>query len=65
MPAAVAPRQAPLEGLRVLNLCLVLAGPTCARLLAELGSDVIKIDGGRPAVTESFWIDTNQASGRS
>ena len=33
-----------LEGMRALDLCIILAGPTCGRTLAEFGADVIKID---------------------
>jgi crotonobetainyl-CoA:carnitine CoA-transferase CaiB-like acyl-CoA transferase len=49
----------PLSGVRVLDLTRVLAGPTCARTMAEHGADVLHVRGPRLPFVEPFVIDTN------
>ncbi|MEM1230372.1 MAG: CoA transferase [Pseudomonadota bacterium] len=49
MTDAVSP--GPLKGLRVLELAHVMAGPTCGRLLADFGAEVIKLE--RPGGEDS------------
>jgi crotonobetainyl-CoA:carnitine CoA-transferase CaiB-like acyl-CoA transferase len=57
--ASGAPRAA-LDGLKVIDLCIILAGPTCGRTLAEFGADVIKIDDPHREGGIAFHNDVNR-----
>jgi len=51
--------RAALDGVKVVDLCIILAGPTCGRTLAEFGADVVRID--RPNRPVAFHTDINRA----
>lgn len=67
-------RSAPLAGLRVLDLTQILAGPSCGRILGELGAAVTKINAPQRGIAahgvvnrgkESILLDVERETGQA
>ena len=60
----MADRAGPLQGLRVVDLATVIAGPNTARYLADFGADVIKVERpGGDSLRRMAWSDPRDGEG--
>ncbi|HKU94935.1 MAG TPA: CoA transferase [Vineibacter sp.] len=61
-PEPFAPAPRPLSGIRVLDMAHVLAGPVCARVLAEQGADVLHVS--EPLKPDDFRVVLDTGLGK-
>lgn len=50
----------PLSGVRIVDFCIIIAGPTVGRVLADLGADVVKVDAPNRYINPCLWLDVNR-----
>ncbi|KAF7552342.1 hypothetical protein G7Z17_g4378 [Cylindrodendrum hubeiense] len=58
-PSPVGQKCRPLEGIKVLELCRIIAGPIVTRILGEYGADVLKITSPHLSDVPFFQVDGN------
>jgi crotonobetainyl-CoA:carnitine CoA-transferase CaiB-like acyl-CoA transferase len=58
-PARGSLARGPLEGVRVVDFGLAVAGPWSSQLLADLGAEVVKVD----PLRQAFWLPSHMAIG--
>ncbi|MFM9938852.1 MAG: CoA transferase [Hyphomicrobiaceae bacterium] len=59
-PRVAKPGQRPLDGVRVLDLTRVIAGPVCGRTLAAHGADVLQVASAKLPFAPQLVIDTGR-----
>jgi len=60
---ATEPSPRPLEGLRILDVATILAGPVCATMLADFGAEVVKVE--KPGTGDTTRQGSSDNSGLS
>ena len=50
----------PLGEINVVDFCIVIAGPTMGRILADLGANVVKVDAPNRGLSPYLWFDVNR-----